>query len=49
MKCEDERYERGTDLTIEDWINQMETDFTVGQVPTKAFVFHAHENSTETS
>ena len=38
MKCEVERYERGTDLTIEDWINQMETYFTVGQVPPEAFV-----------
>ena len=25
MKCEIERIERGTDLTIKDWINQMET------------------------
>ena len=25
MKCEVERYERRTDLTIEDWINQMKT------------------------
>ena len=38
MKCEVERYERGTDLTIEDWINQMETYFTVGHVPPEAFV-----------
>ena len=38
MKCEVKRYERGTDLTIEDWINQMETYFTVGQIPPKAFV-----------
>ena len=38
MKCEVERYERGTDLTIEDWINQMKTYFTVGQVPPEAFV-----------
>ena len=38
MKCEVERYHRGTDLTIEDWINQMETYFTVGQVPPEAFV-----------
>ena len=38
MKCEVERYERGTDLTIEDWINQMETYFTFGQVPPEAFV-----------
>ena len=38
MKCEVERYKRGTDLTIEDWINQMETYFTVGQVPPEAFV-----------
>ena len=38
MKCEVERYERGTDLTIQDWIKQMETYFTVGQVPPEAFV-----------
>ena len=38
MKCEVERYERGTDLTIEVWINQIETYFTVGQVPPEAFV-----------
>ncbi len=38
MKCEVERYERGTDMTIEDWVNQMETYFTVGQVPPEAFV-----------
>ncbi len=36
MKCEVERDERGTDLTIEDWINQMETYYTVGQVPPEA-------------
>ena len=38
MKCEVERYELGTDLTIEDWINQIETYFTVGQVSPEAFV-----------
>ena len=38
MKCEVERFERGTDLTIKDWINQMETYFTIGQVPPEAFV-----------
>ena len=38
MKCELERDERGTALTIEDLINQMETYFTVGQVPLEAFV-----------
>ena len=40
MKCELERFERGTDLTIKDWINQMETYFTIGQVlpPPEAFV-----------
>ena len=32
-----ERYERGTELTIENWINQMETLFTVGQIPPEAF------------
>ena len=38
MKCKVERYQRGTDLTIKDWINQMETYFTVGQVTPEAFV-----------
>ena len=38
MKCEVKRYERGTDLTIEDWRNQMETYFTVGHVLPEAFV-----------
>ena len=38
MKCEVEQYERGIDLTIDNWINQMETYFTVGQVPPAAFV-----------
>ena len=38
MKCEVERFERGTDLTIKDWINQMETYFSIGQVPPEAFV-----------
>ena len=38
MKCEVERYERGTDLTIKDLINQMETHFKVCQVPPEAFV-----------
>ena len=38
MKCEVKRYVRGTDLTIEDWINQMDTYFRVGQVPPEAFV-----------
>ena len=38
MKCEVERYERGTNLTIEDWTNQMEMYFTIGQVPPEAFV-----------
>ena len=38
MKCEVERYERGTDLNIKDWISQMETYFTVGQIPPEAFV-----------
>ena len=33
IKCEVERFERGTDLTIKDWINKMETYFTFGQVP----------------
>ena len=38
MKFEVERYERGTNLTFGNWINQMETYFTVGQVPPEAFV-----------
>ena len=38
MKCEFERYKRKSDLTIEDRINQMETYFTVGQVPPEAIV-----------
>ena len=38
MKCEVERYERGTDLNIKDWVSQMETYFTVGQIPPEAFV-----------
>ena len=38
MKCEVERFERGTNLTIKDWINQMENYFTIGQVPPDAFV-----------
>ena len=38
MKCEVERFERGTDLTFKDWINQMETYFTIGQVPPEAYV-----------
>ena len=38
MKCEVKRYKRGMDLTIDDWINQMETYFLVGQIPPEAFV-----------
>ena len=38
MKCEVDKFERGTDLTIKDWINQMETYFVIGQVPSDAFV-----------
>ena len=38
MKCEVERFERGTDLTITDWVDQMETYYTIGQVPPEAFV-----------
>ena len=38
MKCEVKRFERGKDLTIKDWVNQLETYFTIGQVPPKAFV-----------
>ena len=38
MKCEVERFERRKDLTIKDWIGQMETYFTIGQVPPEDFV-----------
>ena len=38
MNCEIKRFERGTDLTITDWINQIETYFTIGQVRPEAFV-----------
>ncbi len=38
MKCEVERFDRGTDLTIKDWIKQMKTYFTIGQIPPEAFV-----------
>ena len=38
MKCKVERFERDTDLTIKDWINQMKTYYTIGQVPPEAFV-----------
>ena len=38
MRCEIERFERGTVLNIKDWINQMENYFTIGQVPPEAFV-----------
>ena len=30
MKFEVELFERGTELTIKDWINQIETYFTIG-------------------
>ena len=38
IKFEVKHFERGTDLTIKDWINQMETYFTIGQVPPEAFI-----------
>ena len=38
MKCEVERYEQSIDLTIVDWINQMEAYIIVGQVPPETFV-----------
>ena len=38
MKCDVDKFERGTDLMIKDWINQMETYFTVCQVPAEAFI-----------
>ena len=37
MRCEVNKFERGKDLTIKDWINQMETYFIIGQVPPEAF------------
>ena len=38
MRCGVERFEIGTDLNFKDWINQMESYFTIGQVPADAFV-----------
>ena len=38
MKCEVERFECGTDLTIDNWINQMKTYFTIEHVPPEAYV-----------
>ena len=38
MKFEVVRFERGTDLTIKEWINQMETYFTIRQVLPNAFI-----------
>ena len=37
MRCEMDKLERGKDLTIKDWINQMETYFIIWQVPPEAF------------
>ena len=37
-KFEVKRFERGTELTIKEWINQMEMYFTIRQVPPKAFI-----------
>ena len=37
MRCEVDKFERGKDITIKDWINQMETYFIIGQVPPEAF------------
>ena len=48
MKCEVERYERGTDLTIEDWMNQMETYFSRPGSSGSLRGFQAHEDSSET-
>ena len=39
MKCKVPSFERGTELTIQDLINQMETYFTNGQIPPESFVF----------
>ena len=38
MKCEVERFERGTVIKIKCWINNMETYFTINKVSFKAFV-----------
>ena len=38
MKCEVDLFERVTDLTIKDSINQMETYLAIGQVLPEAFV-----------
>jgi len=37
-KCSVDRFERGTDLTIENWIGQMETYLLVSQTPATAWV-----------
>ena len=38
MRCEMKRFEWGTDLNIKDWINQIKTYFSIGQIPANAFV-----------
>ena len=38
MKCELKQYERGTDLTIVEWINQIKTHYTISQILAEAFV-----------
>ena len=38
MRCEVKRFERGIDLNIKNWINQMETYITLRQFPADDFV-----------
>ena len=38
MKCEVPSFERGTELTIQNWINTIKTYFTIGQIPPESFV-----------
>ena len=38
LKCEVEHFERGSDLGIKDWIEQIETHFQIWQVPSETFV-----------
>ena len=38
MKCEVPPFERGKDITIQDWIYQIETYFTIGNIPPESFV-----------
>ena len=47
MKCEVERFERGTELTIKGYINEIENYVTIGQVtpPRSISRFHVDEQS----